>query len=120
MQVIFENGYVVSYAIIGNIEDGIEIENPADLSHFEEHYQAYRKEGNVLVFDEEKDSAIEREYISDELRERRETECFAIIDRSKFWYDSLTEAQTEELREWYEAWLNVTDTLKEPKKPDWL
>lgn len=120
MQVVIDNGYVMSYAIIGDIEGGINISDPNNLPHFEEHYQAYKIVNDELVFDEIKYSQIERESIQNELREQRQIECFSIIDRSKFWYDSLTQEQMSELYEWYEAWLNVTETLQIPEKPDWL
>ena len=56
----------------------------------------------------------------DELRRRREVECFSIINRGQLWYNTLTEEQMVELKEWYIAWLNVTDTLIIPNKPNWL
>lgn len=54
------------------------------------------------------------------LRLRREEECFSIINRGKLWYDTLTSEQIEELNEWYRAWLDVTTTLVEPKRPEWI
>lgn len=54
------------------------------------------------------------------IRDRRAKECFAIINRGKPWYDTLTEEQKIELNEWYHKWLNATETLVIPKKPDWL
>jgi hypothetical protein len=56
----------------------------------------------------------------EELRQTRDTECFLIINRGKLWYDTLTSEQTEELKEWYRAWLDVTKTLVEPTKPEWI
>ena len=53
-------------------------------------------------------------------RKKREDKCFKILDRSKFWYDSLTADETKELKEWYNKWLNVTETLEEPETPKWL
>ena len=61
----------------------------------------------------------EEEYIHN-LRAKRETECFPIVNRGQLWYDTLTEEQMIELKEWYIAWLNVTDTLIIPNKPNWL
>lgn len=61
----------------------------------------------------------EEEYINN-LRAKRETECFPIINRGQLWYDTLTEEQKAELKEWYIAWLNVTDTLVMPIKPKWV
>lgn len=54
------------------------------------------------------------------LRYERLNTCFSIINRGKLWYDSLTPQQLEELKEWYEKWLNVTETLVIPTKPAWL
>lgn len=61
----------------------------------------------------------EEEYINN-LRAKRETECFPIINRGQLWYDTLSEQQIVELKEWYIAWLNVTDTLVMPIKPKWV
>lgn len=61
----------------------------------------------------------EEEYINN-LRAKRETECFPIINRGQLWYDALSEQQIVELKEWYIAWLNVTDTLVIPNKPNWI
>ena len=54
------------------------------------------------------------------LRIRREEECFPVINRGKLWYDSLTDVQIIELRHWYNAWLDVTETKVIPTKPNWL
>lgn len=54
------------------------------------------------------------------LRELREKECFAIVNRGQLWYTSLTVTQMLELTNWYKAWLDVTDTLTPPQKPGWL
>ena len=61
----------------------------------------------------------EEEYINN-LRAKRETECFPIVNRGQLWYDTLTEEQKVELKEWYIAWLDVTDTLVIPNKPNWI
>lgn len=60
------------------------------------------------------------EEILDELRERRELECFPIINRGELWYDTLTTEQLQELDTWYHAWLDVTITKQIPQKPEWL
>lgn len=54
------------------------------------------------------------------LRELRESECFTIVNRGQLWYASLTAVQMQELTNWYQAWLDVTDTLTVPPKPEWL
>lgn len=60
------------------------------------------------------------EFKKENLRELRETKCFAVINRGQIWYDRLTESQKEELSAWYDAWLKVTETFVEPKMPEWL
>lgn len=55
-----------------------------------------------------------------ELRSNRIYQCFQIINRGKLWYERLTKEQLKELSEWYQKWLDVTVTLQEPTKPNWL
>ena len=57
---------------------------------------------------------------NEELRKLRAQVCFPIINRGKLWYDSLSIPQLCELKRWYKAWLNVTDTGIVPVKPTWL
>lgn len=63
---------------------------------------------------------MDKETVKTSLRELREKKCFAIINRGSLWYETLTEEQLQELREWYVAWLDVTATFKIPKSPKWL
>ena len=60
------------------------------------------------------------EEFKNNLRAKRKTECFPIVNRGQLWYDKLTEEQMVELKEWYIAWLDVTDTLVVPNKPNWI
>ena len=73
-----------------------------------------------LSFNSEKYNKRKENNKFDELRRRRETECFSIINRGQLWYETLNEEQKAELKEWYIAWLDVTDTLVVPNKPNWL
>lgn len=54
------------------------------------------------------------------VRELRKIECFSIINRGKAWYDTLTPLQLQELKNWYHAWLDVTETKIIPARPKWL
>ena len=54
------------------------------------------------------------------LREARNIECFSLMNRSPLWFMTLSQEQQQELIEWYQAWLDVTETLEVPKKPEWL
>ena len=60
------------------------------------------------------------DYIKTYYRTRRAEICFPYINRGELWYDHLSLAQKNELNDWYEAWLDVTHTLKEPDRPTWL
>ena len=115
-----ENGYVKSYAEIGSLVDGIEIETPSDLDHFEVNFEAYQVKDGVLIFDEAKSKELTNSHQLDDLRVQRETECFSVINRGQLWYESLSESQVAELQLWYRAWLDVTETLVIPEKPMWL
>lgn len=78
---------------------------------------------NVLVDDEGEYIEISKrsdEQVLEDLRMKREKECFPYINRGQLWYDTLTQEQKEEFMQWYQDWLNVTKTLKEPTKPEWL
>ena len=66
-------------------------------------------------------TAVElEERLKQQLRTRRASECFTIVNRGKLWYDKLTIAQQTELSAWYEAWLDVTETKTIPDMPDWV
>ena len=120
MQIMIEKGYVSSYAFEGNIVGSIEVPDPPDQEHFKAHYSAYRVKDGVLAYDEKQNKEIERKALCEELRQRRETECFSYINRGQPWYDRLTDEQKAELSAWYADWLKVTDTLTAPEKPSWL
>ena len=82
-------------------------------------------EDGHIVIDEEKEKSPEyikslEEDLKEQLRERRKVECFTYINRGSVWYTRLTEEQYDEINLWYQAWLNVTETLEAPKKPEWL
>ena len=55
-----------------------------------------------------------------EIRKKREEECFPIINRGTLWYNKLTDEQKIELSNWYDAWLNAPETLKIPEILSWI
>ena len=67
-----------------------------------------------------RETIVTAEEKNEHLRKLRGSECYPIINRGQFWYDTLTEEQREELREWYQKWLDVTKTQTPPKIPTWL
>ena len=115
-----EQGYVESYALEGELVDSLETAEPNDLSHLEKHFTSYRMRDGTLVFDEGKDAQAQSEAAKAEYRRRRELECFPIINRGQLWYDTLSEGQLSELKNWYQAWLDGTNTQTIPEKPEWL
>lgn len=74
----------------------------------------------TAAFDNEHFALQEQERVKEDYRQRRETECFSVINRGQLWYEGITLPQLLELRSWYKAWLNVTDTMVVPEKPAWL
>ena len=115
-----DQGYVVSYALEGELLDAVEAAEPSDLSHFEEYFTAYRVQDGALVFDDAQAAEEQAEAAKGAYRKRREVECFPVINRGRLWYDTLTEDQLSELKTWYQAWLDGTNTQTIPEKPEWL
>ena len=74
---------------------------------------------NKTVVDYDNSAEIKERQINN-LRRQREKECFPIINRGQLWYSTLTAVQYSELQVWYQAWLDVTETLVVPEKPGWL
>lgn len=68
----------------------------------------------------QKENAFKKAQNIKMLRRQRESECFPIINRGALWYELRTEEEKNELREWYQKWLDVTETLVVPEKPNWL
>lgn len=121
MQVLLdEQGFIKSFATIGELVDGIEIPEPEDAAHFSECFTAYKVQNGTAIFDKERQTSQEQEQKKASLRLQRETDCFSVINRGQLWYEGITLPQLLELRSWYKAWLNVTETLVVPKKPAWL
>ncbi len=115
-----ENGFITSYALEGDLVGSIEVSKPEDLEHFQSNFTAYRIRDGDLVFDEAQAKTDSEKQAIEELRLRRERECFPIINRGQLWYASLTAEQNAELAAWYQGWLDVTETQTVPEKPAWL
>lgn len=116
-----DQGYIESYALIGGLVDGVEIEAPDDLlEDFKQHPEAYKVADGVLVLDADKLKADADAAALSALRTRRERECFTYINRGQLWYARLSAAQLAELSAWYVKWLDVTRTRQIPDKPAWL
>lgn len=119
--ILDEKGYVKDYALIGNIPGGQDFNNfPEDIDDFRENYQSYILINGVLHKDEDRISEIKLNNEKEILRSRREKECFSYVNRGSLWYEKLSGDQKVELQLWYDKWLDVTDTLIVPIKPEWL
>lgn len=116
-----ESGYIENYALIGGLVDGIEIDLPDELlEDFKQHPEAYKLADGVLVLDADKLKADADAAELAVIRQRRETECFAYINRGVLWYGLLTDEQKTELADWYLSWLDAPETRTIPAPPVWL
>ena len=121
MQVICDDrGFVQSFAFVGNLVNGIEVADPETLDLFTQQHFAFRLEDGKLVHDATEYENRKAEEQKEEYRRRRETECFSVINRGQLWYEGVSLSQLLELRSWYKAWLNVTETMVVPERPSWL
>ena len=77
---------------------------------------------NLIVRDTDffKYLVCDDDFILNYYRHMREKMCYPIINRGKLWYDHLTLAQHTELNDWYEEWLDVTETHIIPATPTWV
>ena len=120
MKVTFdENGYVNGWCMVGD-NGGEEYDPPEDFDSFLDRFDVFKLVDGKLVRDAEKEEADRQEAKLASLRERREKECFSVVNRGWIWYSSLTLAQWRELRSWYLAWLKVTETGTIPERPSWI
>ena len=97
---------------IMHVENNFDL--PEKLYEFILYSAVLIKEKNIMLLN------IDENAYCEILRRKRKTECFPFINRGKLWYDNLTKEQLEELNIWYDSWLNVTETLDEPEKPEWI
>lgn len=74
----------------------------------------------ITSADEENIGKLPHEKTVAVLRRLRVRECFSAVNRGEVWYNLLTNEQKEELKTWYQAWLDVTESLSIPEKPVWL
>ena len=116
---IDKNGYVENYVIVGESNVcNIEVEEPEGFSP--DKFQAWKYDGEKLVYDMEQAQKIQNNYRKNEIRARREKECFSYVNRGMLWYNKLTPEQDIEFQNWYDAWLKAPETLIIPKKLEWL
>lgn len=110
------------------IQDDFEPFAPNCLEKDREEYSLVNGYNGALFFVEytqtEEYKAKAAEYMKrreiNDLRDRRTLECFEVVNRGAVWYERLTDEQKAELADWYQAWLDVTQTKSVPKRPTWL
>lgn len=85
-----------------------------------ENAVCYKLQNNFLVYDEQKAQLQTYNKNNEDFRMRRAMECFPIINRGQLWYESLSNSQRDELKNWYQSWLDVTETQVVPQKPAWI
>lgn len=121
MQIVTDkNGFVLSFAYVGNLVDGVDVDEPEDRDCFLHQFFAYQLQDGKLVYSAEAYENHITEERKEEYRLRREKECFSVINRGQLWYEGIGLTQMLELRKWYKAWLDVTETMVVPEKPAWL
>ena len=91
---IDKNGYINSWSW-GDDHADIRFEISNDLIPTDWNFNAfnYYWDGKRLIFDADRKNKIAQEEKLLGLRQKREQECFSIINRGQFWYDTLTRNQ---------------------------
>lgn len=117
---IDENKYLTCFCVDAELNGGIEVNTPEDIDTFADEFRAYKYDNGQLTLDPIKLDELNNERLMDDLRHKRERNCFTYVNRGELWYSRLSEIQKEELSVWYQAWLDVTTTKIIPDKPDWL
>lgn len=117
---IDENKYLTCFCVDAELNGGIEVNTPEDIDTFADEFRAYKYDNGQLTLDSIKLDELNNERLMDDLRHKRERNCFTYVNRGELWYSRLSEIQKEELSAWYQAWLDVTTTKVIPDKPDWL
>lgn len=115
-----DDGYVDSFAVVGSLENGIEVDFNGHIWELLANPSAFKIVDGVLTLDEDKLNSDKESTELNELRILREKECFPLINRGALWYARLTDEQMGELDLWYQKWLDVTKTKEIPIKPIWL
>lgn len=120
MKVKLDNdGYIEQYVLVGeNPECDVEITEPENFDVW--HFHAYRVIDGICTLDKDKISTLDLEAKKNEIRQRREKECYAVINRGQLWYEDISLPHLVELRQWYKAWRDAPATLVIPERPEWL
>lgn len=107
------------YEVIAEYPNGgKDLEEVIDVE-YQPAKEAWDEYEDILVYTPFTEEEL-RERKIQELRYRRQLECFSVINRGQLWYDKLTAEQRTELSVWYEAWLDAPQTMVAPELLPWL
>lgn len=107
------------YEVIAEYPNGgKDLEEVIDVE-YQPAKEAWDEYEDILVYTPFTEEEL-RERKIQELRYRRQSECFSVINRGQLWYDKLTAEQRTELSVWYEAWLDAPQTMVAPELLPWL
>ena len=116
-----ENGWVIDrHPFYDEVDESrmIEVDAKAyQLSMITPNHFSWAVQDGKLVNIRREETPTEE--LKEELRQRRQNECFYYTDRAG-WMMSLTEAQLKEIMEWRNKWLDAPKILEAPEKPKWL
>ena len=104
-----------SIAVPDTVLDGIPLEHRGGQC-----LRCYRWDGAQVTLDADALTGVMHGEATERIRMRRIVECFAIIDRGRLWYESLTQEQLAELAVWREAWLAAPASGVIPIIPEWI
>ena len=77
--------------------------------------------GQKLCVVDKELKVLDVELTTQDLRDIRRFECFDVLNQySPFWYEELGEERYQELKSWYQDWLDVTETKVIPERPTWI
>lgn len=91
-----------------------------EVDHVPKEWPYYKYIDNEFKLDEEYMLSTKENELLRDIRVQRELECFSYINRGVLWYETLTIEQKNELKIWYQNWLDAPQTREIPSKPTWL
>lgn len=111
--------------IINTIYEVPDLDQKSELfQKVKEQYPFYRYDisTNSYIYDEDWKVMADYSLTDDEIRARREEECFKYINRGELWQIMYANdlVRITQLREWYVAWLNAPISHIIPERPEWI
>lgn len=111
-----QTGHVLGYADTlaegVTLPGGLEIDFEPDGDFYKNYFQYLYQDGKLA-----KDCQTVSEGQKEQIRARRQAECFPVINRGALWYKTLSPEQTASLEKWYRQWLDAPATGVIPALP---